>query len=403
MEYVCKVGTPAGEVVEQTFTAPDESALRSDLEQKGFYLFSVRRGFGLSDLGLRQPRVPTARLLIFAQELAALLKAGLPLVQSLDVTMERQVDPLFRRSLETIRDKVKSGIALSDAFRAEGRIYPPILSASLIAGERSGNLEGVLRRLVQYLRLTSSLRKKAIAASMYPIMLFLMMGALLAVMLLMVIPQFQDFYSGLDLELPVLTRFMIALGVGLKNNVIWVILILAAAWIAFKAWLRRESSVVTVDRLLLSLPYLGRLMRMYATSQLARTLSALLQGGLPLLNALEVSGASIGNRAMAVAVTGATVQIREGKSLTSALESTDMVDPLTLEMVKVGEQTGALGEMLNSVADFYDEEMETSLAKVLSLVEPILLVFMAVIVAAMLLAFYLPLFEAISGIQRQGA
>jgi type IV pilus assembly protein PilC len=402
MEYVCKVGTPAGEVVEQTFTAPDESALRSDLEQKGYYLFSVRRGFGLRDLGLRQPRVSTERLLIFAQELAALLKAGLPLVQSLDVTLERQVDPVFRRSLETIRDKVKSGIAVSDAFRAEGQIYPPILAASLIAGERSGNLEGVLRRLVQYLRLTNALRKKAIAASMYPLMLFLMMGFLLAVMLLKVIPQFQEFYTGLDLELPLLTRVMIAIGVGLEHNVFWIVLAAAAAWIAFKAWMRRETSVITRDRLLFSVPYVGRLMRMYSTSQLARTLSALLQGGLPLLNALEVAGASIGNRAMAVAVTGAAVQIREGKSLTSALESTAMVDPLTLEMVKVGEQTGALGEMLSSVADFYDEEMETSMAKVLSLVEPILLVFMAVLVGAMLLAFYLPMFEAISGIQRQG-
>jgi type IV pilus assembly protein PilC len=157
-----------------------------------------------------------------------------------------------------------------------------------------------------------------------------------------------------------------------------------------------------VDRLLLSIPYLGNLMRMYSTSQLARTLAALLQGGLPLLNALEVAGASIGNRAMAAAVSGASNQIREGRSLTAALESTGMVDTLTLEMVKVGEQTGALGDMLNAVADFFDEEMETSMAKVLSLVEPILLVFMAVIVAAMLLAFYLPMFEAISGIERKG-
>lgn len=401
MEYVCKVGTPGGEVVEQTFTAPDESALRTELEQKGYYLFSVRRGFGLRDLGLRRPRVPTERLLIFSQELAALLKAGLPLVQSLDVMLERQPDVVFRRSLEAIRDKVKSGIALSDAFRAEGALYPPILSASLIAGERSGNLEGVLRRLVQYLRLTNALRKKAIAASVYPIMLFVMMGALLAVMLLKVIPQFADFYSGFDLELPLLTRFMMALAAGLQANLFFVIVAVAAAWIGFKAWLRRESSAITLDRLLLAVPYVGGLMRMYATSQLARTLSALLQGGLPLLNALEVAGASIGNRAMAVAVTSATSQIREGRSLTMALESTAMVDSLTLEMVKVGEQTGALGEMLNSVADFYDEEMETSMAKVLSLVEPILLVFMAVIVAGMLLAFYLPLFEAINAVERQ--
>jgi type IV pilus assembly protein PilC len=389
-------------VVEQTFAAPDESALRTELEQKGYYLFSIRRGLGLRGLGLRRPHIPTERLLIFSQELAALLKAGLPLVQSLDVMLERQKDPTFRRSLETIREKVRSGIALSEAFRAEGALYPPILSASLIAGERSGNLEGVLRRLGQYLRLTYALRRKAIAAAVYPILLFAMMGALLAVMVLFVIPGFREFYSGMDVELPLLTRIVMAFAVFLRHNAFWVVLVLVAGWVAFKAWARRENSAIVMDRLLLSVPYLGRLMKMYATSQLTRTLSALLQGGLPLLNALEVAGASIGNRAMASVVSGAAHQIREGRSLTMALESTGMIDSLTLEMVKVGEQTGALGDMLNSVADFYDEEMETSMAKALALVEPLLLVFMAFIVAAMLLAFYLPMFEAISRIQERG-
>jgi type IV pilus assembly protein PilC len=389
-------------VVEQTFAAPDESALRTELEQKGYYLFSVRRGLGLRGLGLRRPHIPTERLLIFSQELAALLKAGLPLVQSLDVMLERQKDATFRRSLETIRDKVRSGIALSEAFRSEGALYPPILSASLIAGERSGNLEGVLRRLGQYLRLTYALRRKAIAAAVYPLLLFAMMGALLAVMVLFVIPGFKEFYGGMDVDLPVLTRVVMAFGVFMRHNVFWVVLILVAGWVAFKAWARQENSAIVMDRLLLSVPYVGRLMKMYATSQLARTLSALLQGGLPLLNALEVAGNSIGNRAMASAVSGAAHQIREGRSLTMALESTGMIDGLTLEMVKVGEQTGALGEMLSSVADFYDEEMETSMAKVLTLVEPVLLVFMAFIVAAMLLAFYLPMFEAISRIQERG-
>jgi type IV pilus assembly protein PilC len=388
--------------VEQTFAAPDESALRTELEQKGYYLFSIRRGLGLRGLGLRRPHIPTERLLIFSQELAALLKAGLPLVQSLDVMLERQKDVTFRRSLETIREKVRSGIALSEAFRAEGALYPPILSASLIAGERSGNLEGVLRRLGQYLRLTYALRRKAIAAAVYPLLLFAMMGALLAVMVLFVIPGFKEFYGGMDVELPLLTRTVMAFGVFMRHNVFWVVLILVAGWVAFKAWARQENSAIVMDRLLLSVPYVGRLMKMYATSQLARTLSALLQGGLPLLNALEVAGNSIGNRAMASAVSGAAHQIREGRSLTMALESTGMIDSLTLEMVKVGEQTGALGEMLSSVADFYDEEMETSMAKVLTLVEPVLLVFMAFIVAAMLLAFYLPMFEAISRIQERG-
>jgi type IV pilus assembly protein PilC len=399
MEYVCKVGTASGEIMEQTFTATDEAALRSDLEQKGYYLFAIKRGLRLQELRLRRKRVDTAILLIFGQELAALLKAGLPLLQSLDVMLERQKDPLFRASLSAIRERVKSGIALSEAFKSEGDLYPPILAASLVAGERSGSLETVLRRFVQYLRLTQALKKKAISVSVYPAVLFTVMIALIFILLVFVIPQFEDFYEGLNAQLPLATRMLMGASAWIKENLVWIILVLLATVAAGVVWLRQPGSGVKVDRVLLRVPFLGRLMRMYATSQLARTLSTLLAGGLPLLNALEVAAHSIGNRAMAAAVVTATPQIREGKSLTTALESTGMLENLTLEMVKVGEQTGALGDMLNSVAEFYDEEVDTRLATVLALVEPIMLVMMAFLVAGMLIAFYLPLFQAISAIQ----
>ena len=400
MEYVCKIGMPSGEVVERTFAAPDETSLRAELEQKGYYLFSVRRGFVLKELGLGRPRVPTDLLLVFCQELAALLKAGLPLVQSLDVMLERQRHPVFRRSLEAVRDRVKSGTALSEAFRAERDLYPPMLSASLIAGERTGNLEGVLRRLTQYLRLNLSLKKKAISASVYPLLLFAMMFVLVSILVLIVIPKFQDFYKDFNVELPLLTRLLMSFSTTMANHAVWIFLVAVGLLVAVSSWLRREGSGVILDRFLFRVPYLGPLMRMYATSQLARTLSALLAGGLPLVNAMEVAAASVGNRAMAAAVAAATPQIREGRSLTSALESTQVLDNLALEMVKVGEQTGALADMLTAVADFFDEEIETRMATVLALIEPIMLVCMAVIVAGMLLAFYLPLFEAISAIQR---
>ena len=403
MEYVCRVGTPTGEVVEQTFSAPDEASLRNELEQKGYYLFAVRRGMGLATIGgLRRPSIPADFLLLFGQELAALLKAGLPLLQSLDIMLERQRHDVFRRSLTTIREKVKSGVALSEAFRAEGDLYPPMLSASIVAGERSGNLEGVLRRFVQYMRLNQSLKKKAISASVYPLMLLAMMVGLVAILMVKVIPQFQDFYSGMDVQLPLITRVLMGIADVFAANVLWIVLAIAGAWAFLVSWLRREGSDITRDRLMLKIPYLGGLMRMYATSQLARTLSALLTGGLPLVNAMDVAAASVGNRAMAQAVAAATVHIREGKSLTTALETTGMLDNLALEMVKVGEQTGALGDMLNAIADFFDEELENRMARVIALVEPVMLVLMAVIVAGMLLAFYLPLFEAISAVERQG-
>jgi type IV pilus assembly protein PilC len=190
-----------------------------------------------------------------------------------------------------------------------------------------------------------------------------------------------------------------AMAVGFRENLPWILLGLGIAGAGGWYWFRRDVSGAVFDRALLRLPYLGSLMRMYATSQLARTLSTLLAGGLPLLNALEVAAASIGNRAIGQAVAGATGRIKEGASLTTALESTHMFEALPLEMVKVGEQTGALGDMLGAVSDFYDEELDNRIATMLSLVEPILLVLMAVIVAGLLLAFYLPMFEAISAMQ----
>jgi type IV pilus assembly protein PilC len=397
MEYVCKVGTQTGEVVERAFRATDEAALRAELERQGLYLFQINRGLG--QISFRKRKVPPSLVLIFAQELAALLKAGLPLVQSLDVMLDRQRDPTLRSSLTTVRDKVKSGTSLSEAFRAEGDLYPPIFAASLVAGERSGSLETVLRRFAQHLRLNQQLKKKAVSASVYPLVLVVMMVLLTAVLLVYVIPQFQGFYEGLGAKLPLPTQILLGVAGVLRANVVSILAVLGIGGAAIWYWLRMENSPLTLDGWLLKVPYFGGLVRMYSTSQLMRTLSTLLAGGLPLLNALEVASASIGNRAMAQAVGGSTKMIREGVSLTNALEATSMFETLPLEMVKVGEQTGALGEMLGAVAEFYDEDLETRMATILTLVEPVLLVVMAVLVAGMLLAFYLPMFEAISAVQ----
>ena len=224
MEYVCRVGTASGEVVERAFSAADERALRADLEQQGLYLISVRRGLSLSSFRLRRRRVDPALLLVFSQELAALLKAGLPLFQSLDVMLERQKDPVLRQSLATVREKVKAGIALSDAFRQEGDLYPPIFAASLVAGERSGNLDQVLRRFASHLRLNQALKKKAVSASVYPVVLLTMMVGLVTVLLVWVIPQFRSFYEGLGAELPLATRVLLALAAAVRGNLLWIVL-----------------------------------------------------------------------------------------------------------------------------------------------------------------------------------
>jgi type IV pilus assembly protein PilC len=399
-EFVCKVGTPTGEVVERSFIADDEAALRADLDRQGYYLFNVRRSLMGGAGSLRRERVKPAVLLLFSQELAALLKAGLPLFQALDVMLERQKDALFRRSLAAVRERVKSGTALSEAFRAEGERYPPIFAASLVAGERSGSLETVLRRFVQYERLSASLKKKAVAASVYPAVLMTLMSVLVTVLLIKVIPAFEGFFEGFDAKLPAATLLLMRASALVRGGFVWIALALAAAALSGALWLRRPGSGETLDRVLLRLPYLGGMLRMYATSQLARTLSTLLAGGLPLLTAMEVASQSVSNQAMAAALRQAAPRIREGQSLMTALESTGLLDNVALEMVKVGEQTGALSDMLTAVSEFFDEELDTRIATVLALVEPVMLVLMAVVVGAMLLAFYLPLFQIFSVIAR---
>jgi type IV pilus assembly protein PilC len=399
MDFVCRLGTVSGEVVERSFTAPDEAALRRDLQQQGYFIFSIKSGLGGLRLSFRRRTVPPSVLYVFCQELAALLKAGLPLVQCLEITLERQADPLFRNSLIAVRDRVKSGTSVSEAFLEEGDKYPPMLAASLVAGERSGNLELVLRRLVVHLRLSQSIKRKVVAASVYPVALLSVMLALMVILVVKVIPNFEGFYEGLGAQIPVLTRALFFLSRLVTGHIGSLLAGLLLLLLGVRALLARPGSREAIDRALLRLPYLGGLMRKYATAQLARTLATLLSGGLPLLPALEVASNSLGNRAVARALREATPLIREGRSLTTALESTRQVDSLALEMVKVGEQTGALADMLNALAEFLDEELDMRVSALMALVEPLLLIVLAVVVGMTVLSFYLPLFESFALIE----
>ncbi|MBN2371136.1 MAG: type II secretion system F family protein, partial [Vicinamibacteria bacterium] len=297
------------------------------------------------------------------------------------------------------RDRVKSGVALSQAFADEGELYSPMLAASLVAGERSGNLDDVLRRFAHYMRLTTNLMRKTKSVAVYPAFLLGAMIILGNVLLLFVIPRFESFYRDFGGQLPLATRILIWTGRTSQANLPLIAAFLILVWMAVTAWLRREGSMQILHRLLLRLPLVGRLSLLYSTSQLARTLSTLLSGGLPLINALDVASASMGNRAMAEAVSQSVPLIREGKSLSVALEATRLMDHLALEMVRVGEQTGALSDMLSALADFNDEELDVRVNVLMSLIEPIMIVVMAILVAGMLLAFYLPLFQAISAVQ----
>jgi type IV pilus assembly protein PilC len=399
-QFVCKVGTASGDIVEMTFRAQNESALRRELADKGYHLFRLKRSIGLSTLlptsPLGRDRVRMGDFVVFNQELAALLRAGLPLLQSLDIMLERMQNPAFRRALLDIREKIKSGVALSDAFRSHGDLFPRIYSATLVAGEKSGNLEPVIRRYVSYQKLAEASKKKVIAAMVYPAFLFAFMISAVGYLLLGVIPKFADFFAVFNAELPPLTVFLLGIAGFLRDHIFLVVLGLGAAVVLFIGWLQRPGSKALVDRGLLRIPVMGTVFHLLATSQLCRSLSTLLAGGMPLVQAIDIAAQSIGNRFLGEKVGPVSEKVREGKSFASSLEATGYVSNLTVELAKVGESTGSLAEMMSNVADFCDEEVENRLEILLSMLTPIVLLLMGGLVAIMILAIYMPLFELAS-------
>lgn len=403
MDFVARIGTPEGRVLERSYQAPDEAALRSELEKQGLYVFTVKRP-GVARLTLprlagRGRLLTPQEFLIFNQELAALLRAGLPLLQGLDLMLERMSKPRFREVLTDIRDRVRSGQDLSDAFAAHGEHFPRLYPASLKAGERSGELEAVLRRFIRYQRLVIDAKKRAVSALIYPAVLIGLSMVMLLILSVRVIPTFNEFYDSLGAELPLITRITVGFSNFLADNLLWIALAAVAGGFLFSRWKRTPAGRLAFARLQLKLPLMGSVAHLFALSELCRSLSTLLTGGMPLVPSFEIAVQGVGNAAVRHAIEPKIRLVREGKAFYQAIEESGMFPAMAIDMAKVGEETGALDEMLANVATFFDEQVEVRLQRILTLVEPAMLVFMGVVVAIILLSLYLPMFSAIGQVQ----
>jgi type IV pilus assembly protein PilC len=396
MEFRCRLASPSGEITEGVYIAENETRLRHELEEKGLFVLSLHPKGAIAGLSLQLPQrraVNTREFLVFNQELATLLKAGMPLVQSLDLLKRRVTSPVFRGVLEDVHEKVRSGTALSDAFSAQGDLFPRVYTASLLAGERSGNLDAVLRRFVEYTKIIANVKRKTISALVYPAILLSLALVLVTIIILKVVPAFSDFYTSFGAELPFVTRVILSVSDFVRSQFVFIVVVALATAAAFVAWVRRPGQKARFDFLVLKLPMLGPVAGKFATSQMARTLATLLGGGLPLVNALDIAAKSIGNQYMAAQLDVVSARVREGESFARALEARRVFPEVAVKMAEVGESTGALQDMLNTVADFYDEEISTSMERFITLVEPVMLVFMGVVIAGLLLALYMPLFQ----------
>ena len=396
MEFRCRLASPNGEIVEGVYAAETEERLRHELEEKGLYVLSLQPKHAIAGISLHLPQrkgVNTREFLVFNQELATLLKAGMPLVQSLDLLKRRVESPTFRTVLDDVHDKVRSGTALSDAFALHGDLFPRVYTASILAGERSGNLEAVLRRYVEYTKIIATVKSKTISALVYPAILITLALALVSIIVLKVVPAFSDFYSSFGADLPLVTRIIVQISDFLRGQMLLIVVGLVVVVAVVLSWVRQPGQKARFDHALLGVPMLGQVARKFSTSQMSRTLATLLGGGLPLVNALDIAARSIGNQFMAQQLEVVGARVREGESFAAALEARHVFPEVAVKMAEVGESTGALQDMLNTVADFYDEEIATTMDRFVTLVEPVLLVVMGIVIAGLLLALYMPLFQ----------
>lgn len=394
-EFVCKIGEPSGRVFQQVETAQSEAEVRQRLADRGFYVFSVRSHFDIfSQFGKasRAKVIDPQDFLIFNQQFNTLIKAGLPILKALDLLAERAAALRLRPILGDVRQRVRDGALLSEALRAQGS-FPPVYITAITAGERSGSLSGVLDQYISYLRVSTSFRRSLLTALIYPAILVTAVVLVMSYMVTYAMPKFAELYHELDVPLPKITQIVLALAVPLRSYFLIFAGALIFALAAIFLWTRTDRGALVIDSFKPRLWLVGDIWLKAQIAQFVRTLSTLLAGGTPLVSALETSSDALGSRLISTSVRGAAARVREGESLHTSLAETRLIPPLAIEMIEVGEASGALPAMLTSVAEFYEEEVGTRLERTLIWVSPAILVVMAVVVGFLLISLYLPMFS----------
>jgi type IV pilus assembly protein PilC len=390
-EFVVKLADERGRIQEQVQIAASAEELRNRFSHAGYYVYSVRQR-GLTSAGHSRKRAKLESFIIFNQQFLTLIRAGLPILGSLEMLAKGQKNVAFRAQLENVVARVRTGESLSAAFEAQGG-FPLIYTTTLLAGERSGHLEDVLGRFLDFQRISLTFRKKLTASLFYPVLLITMVTALFVFLISFVVPRFAMLYDQIGTNLPAATRMLLSIGNNFQHYILWVLASVGIIAFLLFRYSRTAAGANRIDRMRIGMPIFGNIWRKYQVALFARTLSTLLIGGLPPLPSLETAARSISSQTIAKAVFSSVASVREGKSLAKSLEKTGVFPDLAVEMIDVGESTGALPQMLNSVAEFFEEDVQTALTASLALIEPAILIVMGCVVVAILIALYLPIFS----------
>jgi len=397
-EFLVKVADERGRLTQQVENGYSEAEVRERFAQQGFLVYWVKpKGVLTGGKIRRRKRVKPATFLVFNQQLLTLLKAGLPILGSLDLLIKRQKDTYFRTLLQNVRERVKGGELLSEAFAAQN-VFPKIYTTTLMAGEKSGSMDEVLGRYIGFQRLALTFKKKLAVSLVYPTLLVSVVLVMLVFLVTYVVPQFAKLYQDLNAQLPAITLFMLEMGTHAQRyapaGFVGLVIGLFLLW----RWKASDRGAEAIDRATHRIPVIGDIWLKYHVSTFSRMLSTLLTGGMPLVPSLETAGSSMTSRKILIGIQSAAVRVREGQSLARSLEEQKIFPDLSVEMIEVGESTGALPAMLNSVAEFYEEDVQTALAAAMALIEPLILIIMAVFVGGILISLYLPIFTLGSSI-----
>jgi len=392
-QWVLKYADGRGQIHQQVAAADTEKELRERYSQQGFLIYSIKPRLAAAPKLLgKGKKLNLEKFLIFNQQFVTLIRAGLPILKSLDLLAERLTDPKMAPHIQSVRDEVRTGTLLSEAFRQQ-EIFPKIYVTSVMAGEKSGSLTEILDRYIGYQKLSLAVRKKVLVSLLYPSVLVVLVVLLMVFLVTYVVPTFATLYSTMQAQLPALTQYLIAIGTTARSYILFFAAGLVGAILLLRWWSRTEAAQETLDRFKMKLPIAGDIWLKYQVAQLARILSTLLTGGIPLVQAMETAAESLGTPLLEHAVTQAGKSVREGQPLSASLRTSGLVPPLALDMIEVGESTGALPAMLNSVAEFFEEDVNTRMQATLSLIEPAIMIFMGSFVAFVLIALYLPIFS----------
>lgn len=393
--YTCKLGSADGRIIEKEFEAASTEMLRESLEDQGFFVFEIRKKplQFLFEKGMARSRINVKDLLTYNQELLVLLKAGLPVMQALDTILERTERGKLSEILREVREDIKGGTALSDAFEKHPRAFSHLYIASIRAGERTGDLPMTIRRFIAFIKRVEALKKKLLAAMVYPAILVTVAFMAITLLLVFVVPTFSQIYADAGSQLPLPTQVLISITGVVRRYFLVVLLLAASCMVVFRRWVRTEHGRFLFDGFILKLPFFGSTFIQYALSNFCRTFATVIGSGIPIVQALRMSVGTLNNKVMERRLLAAIVNIEEGTRLSAAFERMNIMPPLALRMIGVGETTGSLEDMLMDISEHFEEEVEGRLNVLTTAIEPVIMIFMGLVIGGIVITMYLPVFK----------